>query len=750
MSQVFLPAHYQPSALAAAWLLAVYAVYLQALIVRRVRANDRDAGFGWWLGGAVCVGTGVWASTLLSLVSLRLPIQTGFVPDVILAAWLPAVVISGMTIWMLTHTRLSARLRGLGALAIVVGVPMITFVDVSAMMLRPQVHWQGGWALGAVGMLLAGAATGSWLVRRNLASAHVFHKLLAAAVATGSLMALGQWMLVFAVQVPVGSFSLAAGQLSGDSIEFLLTATVLMLLVMGHLGTVQDEKAHARQQHLAASLQQAQTALEEAAQQDSLTGLPNRNGFERALKRRMEDEGDGPADVSLIALTIDGFRAFVETYGHALGDDLIRHLAGRLRTVTGEGDVLARADADEFMLMCPGIGGEHPTAQLAQRLLELVREPCLINGHDLGVSVSIGISRYPDSTNVEQLLRHATDALLTARRAGGGVYCFHERGMDRGNAQQIEMQRDLRHAIERNELALYYQPKLRADTGRLAGVEALLRWRHPTRGMVSPVEFIPVAERFGLIGELGQWVLNEACRQVREWHDGGLDIPIAVNVSPHQLRRADLEERVREAVRRHRVPARMLIMEITESVAMDDIDASIRVFDMLDAIGIRLSIDDFGTGYSSLSYLRRLPARQLKIDRSFVKDLASSPDAQAIVEAVVRLSHALGLKVVAEGVETQDQADILAELQCDELQGFLFGRPMPEHELLGWLVQRGWRPGVDTLRAAPSDGDGRTGVLGRHHAGSGPGPAACEAGEAGEAGEEEIVTAWSELEELTG
>lgn len=731
MSQVFLPAYYQPSALAAAWLLAVYAVYLQALIVRRVRANDRDAGFGWWLGGAVCVGTGVWASTLLSLVSLKLPIQTGFVPDIILAAWLPAVVISGMTIWMLTHTRLSNRLRALGGVAIAVGVPMITFVDVSAMMLRPEVHWHGGWSLGGVAMLVAGAALGSVLLRRNLADEHVFHKLLTVAVAAGTVMALGQWMLVFAVQVPAGSFSLSTGQLSGDSIEFLLTATVLMLLVMGHLGTVQDEKSHHRQQRLAASLRQAQNALEEAAQQDNLTGLPNRNGFERALKRKMEGEGDAPADLSVIALTIDGFRAFVETYGHALGDDLVRHLAGRLRSVAREGDVLARADSDEFMLMCPAMGGEHPTAQLAQRLLELVREPCMINGHDLAVSASIGISHYPDSTNVEQLLRHATDAMLTARRAGGGVYCFHERGMDRGNAQQIELQRDLRHAIERNELSLYYQPKLRADNGRLAGVEALLRWRHPTRGMVSPVEFIPVAERFGLIGELGQWVLNEACRQVRAWHEEGLDIPIAVNVSPHQLRRADLEQRVREAVRRHRVPARMLIMEITESVAMDDIDASIRVFDMLDAIGVRLSIDDFGTGYSSLSYLRRLPARQLKIDRSFVKDLANSRDAQAIVEAVVRLAHALGLKVVAEGVETQDQADILAQLQCDELQGFLFGRPMPEHELLAWLVQRGWRPGVDTLRAAPSDTAPR-----------GAAPAAF--------GEDDIVTAWSELEELTG
>ncbi|MBI2734770.1 MAG: EAL domain-containing protein, partial [Aquabacterium sp.] len=315
------------------------------------------------------------------------------------------------------------------------------------------------------------------------------------------------------------------------------------------------------------------------------------------------------------------------------------------------------------------------------------------------LSCSIGIARFPASKNADQLLSHSLDAMLTARKAGGGVHCLYEQGMDRTGAEQVEMQRDLRHAIERQELTLYFQPKLYAKDKTLAGVEALLRWTHPQRGMVSPVDFIPVAERFGLIGELGIWVLNEACRHIRLWHDAGLNVPVAINLSAHQLRQPDLEWRVRDALKRHRVPARMLIMEITESAAMEDIDASLRVFDMLDAIGVRLSIDDFGTGYSSLSYLRRLPARQLKIDRSFVKDLASSLDAQAIVAAVVNLSHALGLEVVAEGVETPDQAAILTRLQCDELQGFLYALPMPEPALLAWLLQHGVQ--VQSTRPSP-------------------------------------------------
>lgn len=496
-------------------------------------------------------------------------------------------------------------------------------------------------------------------------------------------------LLIAGVNVPVGAVSVTGDQMSGDYLQFLLTAPVLLLLTVVHWGTVLDDRAMRRQEALKASLQQAQAALEEAAQQDPSTGLLNRQGFEKHLRTLLEDQGRDVKSLCVFRLSLDSFKSHIESYGHDLGDAIVRHLAGRLKGLVREGDVLARSDTDEYLLLCNDLSDEHVMAQLAQRLSEAIHEPCLIRDQDVVLSCSIGIACFPASNNVDQLLGHSLDAMLTARKAGGGVHCLYERGMDRTGAEQVEMQRDLRHAIARDELTLYFQPKLYAKDKTLAGVEALLRWAHPQRGMVSPVDFIPVAERFGLIGELGLWVLNEACRHIRMWHDAGLNVPVAINLSAHQLRQPDLELRVRDALKRHRVPARMLIMEITESTAMDDIDASLRVFDMLDAIGVRLSIDDFGTGYSSLSYLRRLPARQLKIDRSFVKDLASSLDAQAIVAAVVNLSHALGLEVVAEGVETLDQAAILTRLQCDELQGFLYALPMPESALLAWLLQHG-------------------------------------------------------------
>jgi diguanylate cyclase len=247
-----------------------------------------------------------------------------------------------------------------------------------------------------------------------------------------------------------------------------------------------------------------------------------------------------------------------------------------------------------------------------------------------------------------------------------------------------ECQNDLRHAVELGQLQLYYQPKVDARDGRISGVEALLRWNHPERGMILPGVFIPLAERFGLIKGLNDWVIDEACRQIRAWADAGVRLRVAINLSVHQLRQDDLITRIQQALDRYHVEASQLLCEITESVAMEDIKATHRAFDGMGRRGVYLSIDDFGTGYSSLSYLRKLPARQLKIDRSFVKDLEIDSDARAVVDAVVRLAHALGLDVVAEGVESAEQRDILLKLGCDELQGFFFAKPMPADAMLAW------------------------------------------------------------------
>ncbi|WP_159099015.1 putative bifunctional diguanylate cyclase/phosphodiesterase [Aquabacterium olei] len=688
MSPTLMAVEHDGLAHLAAWLLAVYLIYLQGQVVRRVQAADRDAALAWGLVGSLAAGTGIWAVSLLGLVAERLPIEVGYVPVLVLVSWLPAVTVSALTIALYARRAPRPWVRLVGGLVMAGGLAVVAATAVESRVLAPGVQWSPALVAASLSVTLFTGTVLAPSLRGMVRRALPLQADVVVALVLGTAFRFGQALMVSAAGVPEGARCLSVGQLSGATLLWLLPAVALVVCVLVHVAAVLDARAHRMREELRRHLDDASEALDQAVQRDALTGLYKRQAFEQRLAEMLEGPAAAIDPPAVLRIGLDGFRDLTERYGDAFGDLVLRQLAWRLGGLVREQDVVGRTDADEFLLLCRGWHDEVRLAHVAQRLVEAMRAPCQVDDQDIRLTCSVGVARHPASASVAQLMAHAADAMLTVRRAGGNAYCVYRHGMDLDGTDQVELQRELRHAIERGQLALHFQPKLRAADGMLAGVEALLRWQHPVHGAVSPAVFIPVAERFGLIGELGQWVLDAACRQVRLWHEAGADVPVAVNLSAHQLRQHDLEACVREALRRHRVPARMLILEITESVAMDDVDASIRVFDMLDAIGVQLSIDDFGTGYSSLSYLRRLPARQLKVDRSFVRDLDTSHDAQAIAGAVVRLAHALGMTVVAEGVETEAQAAILRDLDCDELQGFLYARPMSGPDLLNWLRQR--------------------------------------------------------------
>jgi len=316
--------------------------------------------------------------------------------------------------------------------------------------------------------------------------------------------------------------------------------------------------------------------------------------------------------------------------------------------------------------------------------LTAIREPFQVIGHELRVSTSIGIAIYPsNATQQHDLLTNADAAMYHAKALGGNGYCFFEASMNANVRDQLQLVQDLRSALERRELILHYQPKFTAPGGTVIGVEALMRWAHPTRGLIAPEQFIPLAEKVGLIVQLGEWGLDEACRQMRAWRDAGCpDWTMAVNLSPLQFRHAGLVQMVGDTLKRHALEPSCLTLEITESTAMRDVDASLRILQQLHDMGVRISIDDFGTGYSSLLYLKRLPASELKIDRGFIRDLARDTEDAAIVSAIVALGQTLNLEIVAEGVETAAQQEFLTRLGCDSLQGFLLGRPMSADRLV--------------------------------------------------------------------
>ena len=432
-------------------------------------------------------------------------------------------------------------------------------------------------------------------------------------------------------------------------------------------------------------LDKARTDLKAHALRDELTGLPNRLSFEGRLAQAQQLADARQAQVALLVVALDGFKHINEDFGHEFGDRLLQRIAQRLRGLVTPHSA-ARLGGDEFLLLLHGEAGAQQAMALAVQVIDAVSRPCSVDDRELSVGCSVGLALYPQHGSMSALITHAGVAMRAAKGAGGSTYAVFDARMVVDTRDQAELMRDLRMALARSQLELVYQPKIHAPSAQITGVEALLRWHHPQRGTISPNIFIPMAERSGLIDSLGAWVIDEACRQARAWRDEGLRMRVAVNLSAHQLRQRELPQRIAAALRKHQINPDLLTCEITESVAMEDTEATLRFFNELAAVGVHISIDDFGSGYSSLSYLRKLPAGELKIDRGFVLDLASSEEARKIAEAVVQLAQALKLKVVAEGVETEEQYQILRQLGCDELQGFLFARPMSAKALGLWAM----------------------------------------------------------------
>jgi EAL domain-containing protein (putative c-di-GMP-specific phosphodiesterase class I) len=349
-------------------------------------------------------------------------------------------------------------------------------------------------------------------------------------------------------------------------------------------------------------------------------------------------------------------------------------------------DVVARVGGDEFLLLLTNVSSQEAIAHVADRLIQGHSQPYAAEGREVMISCSVGIAMYPDGCSHAKLIARADAAMYASKRSGGSKHCFYSNAMDADAEAQFELLRDLRKAVAAKEFELFYQPKIDSKSGKVTAVEALLRWKHPSRGLLLPSTFIPIAERFGLIGAIGNWVIDDACRQSRQWREKGVRMRVAINLSAHQMRQDDIVERITDALQTHKIHPSLLTCEITESAAMEDTKTTQTTFRRLGELGTHLSIDDFGTGYSSLSYLRKLPAEELKIDRSFIQDLEHSADARAVVDAVIKLAHALGLKVVAEGVENQRQQEVLVKMGCDELQGFLFAKPMSARALMLWAV----------------------------------------------------------------
>ncbi len=439
--------------------------------------------------------------------------------------------------------------------------------------------------------------------------------------------------------------------------------------------------------------------LDHVSLHDAVTGLYNRAFLEDYLSRALTPTHGGRPRHALMFFDLERFKQVNDTLGYRAGDKLLRLVAERLSAPVREEDVVARVGGDEFARFMPGVNGPEDAAEIAHRIRESLASPFEVEGHELFINASIGISLYPgDGRDSQTLLKNATAALYRARQQGGDGYQFYTSDMNATALRRLTLENRLRRAAERGELSVHYQPKIDMESKRMVGMEALARWQSPELGSVSPAEFIPLAEDSGLILPVGEWILRTACAQNRLWQDGGLGwLRVAVNLSARQFREKNLSAKIFRILGETGLDPRHLELELTESSIMEDAGYAVKTLGELREMGVEISVDDFGTGYSSLGYLKRLPIDTLKIDQSFVREVTTAPDSAAIVQAIIAMAHNLGLNVVAEGVETEEQLRFLHFLGCDEWQGYLCSRPLHAEafeELLSRLrqdVSPAWR-----------------------------------------------------------
>lgn len=659
------------------FVVAILASYTALNMAGRVVGSTGVAARIWLTGGGIAMGIGIWAMHFIGMLAMDVSMRLNYnLPQTALSMFI-AIGASLFALWLVSRDHLRRRRLSTGAVILGTGIVAMHYTGMAALQVEPAIVWDMRWVALSVVIALLASLAALWLtfrLRRDAAQVALMRA--GAAVLMGVAIAGMHYTGMKAAQFPVQTHMHHQG-VNGSWLAVLVSVVALSILGITLLVSMFDARLQARTALLASSLAEANRELAQLALHDTLTRLPNRVLLEDRLEQAINKADREGKLFALLFMDLDGFKAVNDAYGHDTGDKLLVAVTERLEQPLKGQYTLARIGGDEFVLLAE-IDTPNDAASLASSLVHAIDQPFSLELYDLMVTLSVGIAIYPhDGKNQRELMFNADAAMYHTKHMGRNGYHFFQPSMNTLAQKQLQLMNDLWLAQERQELHLVYQPKFQAPVGPIVGFEALLRWQHPSQGLLSPDQFLPLAEKSGLIIPIGNWVIDEACRQLRVWHlEGHTEWSMAVNLSTLQFEQPQLVDTVMNSLARHRIPPHTLILEVTETTAMNNPDESVRVLTELTQAGVKASIDDFGTGYSSLLYLKKLPACELKIDRAFVKDLNGEGDDATIVSAIVALAKTLNLKVVAEGVETQEQQTFLTELGCNTLQGYLLGKPV--------------------------------------------------------------------------
>lgn len=685
--RIMLPSSYTPLLVIASLFIATLASYTALDITSRISsASTRRARYLWLAGGAVAMGVGIWSMHFVGMLSFSLPIPLGYDLETTLFSLLIAVIVSFFTLNLMSAQSLSNRRLIVSGVLLGAGISAMHYLGMHAMQMHPAIQYDPFLVSISIAVAMAAATTALWLAYFLRARQGVRAQawMIAAACVMGLAIAGMHYIGMAAAGFPEGAVCMAATEISTHWLALVTGITTLSILCLTLVLSMLNRRMEARTADYIESLKTVNQRLHHQATHDSLTGLPNRVLLFERVQHAIDAAHRSTRLFAVYFIDLDDFKGINDTQGHAAGDEVLKQITERLRAAVRKEDIVARLGGDEFVVMVEHLPDSEMAAHIAEKLFNCFQTDLYTSHGALRMSSSMGVAIYPqDGNNVDELLSHADAAMYEAKSTGRNSYHFFEHKMNEASLRAIEIQRALVAAVTDNQFYLEYQPKFSSTDNAILGAEALLRWRHPRLGNVSPAEFIPIAERSGQINAVGNWVLHEVCRQLQEWERAVRQaVRIAINLSQVQLRAASLVESIVSITQHYGITPQQVMFEITETAAMQNAQETMRTVERLQELGFELSIDDFGTGYSSLSYLQKFGVQEMKVDRSFIDSITATEKNRAIVAAIIRLAHSLNMKVVAEGVETPEQLAVLRQLNCDQTQGYLQARPMSGDDLI--------------------------------------------------------------------